>query len=322
MFACDDIETLDLVGPVETFGKVRIEGHAAYAVQLVGLRVGEVVSETGVVFRVSAMLDAAAGCDTLIIPGGSGVREKAAGKAIAKWLRLQHNTIRRVASVCTGAYVLAASGLVDRRRVATHWRYVDDLARRFPTLRVDAEALHVRDDKFYSSAGILAGIDLALALIEEDHGARVASEVAREMVAYMKRPGQQPQCSVPLQFQMRAPGSMADLATWIATNLQADLNVGSLAARAHLSVRQFRRRFVAELGVTPAAYVQSLRLDAALGLLRSKSDLDQVARAVGLSDAAALRRLQKRQPQRQPPRRRAEETVRREEPMESLHHES
>jgi transcriptional regulator GlxA family with amidase domain len=295
IFAFDDIEALDLIGPAETFAKVRIDGHPAYSVRFVGLRTGEVTAESGVVFQVSAKLHAAVGCDTLIIPGGRGVREKDAGKAIARWLRTYHDTIRRVASVCTGAYALAASGLVEGRRVATHWNFVADLARRFPTLRVDAHSLHVRDGKYYSSAGVLAGIDLTLALIEEDHGTRASMEVAREMVCYMKRPGQQAQHSIPLQCQLRAPQSMSDLVTWISTHLQADLSVAALAARAHLSVRQFRRRFIAELGIAPAAHVQSLRLEAARGLLQKKSDFDKVARAVGLANSSALRRLLRRQ---------------------------
>ncbi|HEX9109491.1 MAG TPA: helix-turn-helix domain-containing protein, partial [Longimicrobiales bacterium] len=191
-------------------------------------------------------------------------------------------SVRRIASVCTGLYGLAPTGLLDGRRVTTHWSATADIARRYPALEVDGDAIYVKDGRYYTSAGVTAGIDLALALIEEDFGGQVALAVAREMVVYLKRPGGQQQFSEPLRFQMRGGGDFGDLAAWIHAHLSADLSVEALAARACRSVRHFSRTFSQAFGMTPAAFVEELRLGEASRRLSSpRANVATVARSVG-----------------------------------------
>jgi len=212
-------------------------------------------------------------------------------KKVSDWLRRRANKIRRIATVCTGTYGLAASGLLDGHRVTTHWRHAHDLARRFPELRVDPNALYLRSGKFYTCAGITAGIDLSLALIEEDFGPRVALSVARELVVYLKRPGGQEQFSGPLQFQTQSRDRFADLAAWIKGHLREDLSAEALAERANLSARHFTRRFKAAFGTTPADFVEHLRLSEARERLNLPDQtIDGVAYSVGFKSADAFRR--------------------------------
>jgi transcriptional regulator GlxA family with amidase domain len=193
--------------------------------------------------------------------------------------------------VCTGFFALAQTGLLDGRRVTTHWKFASELASRFPFLKVDANALYIRDGKFYSSAGITAGIDLALALIEEDFGAQVALAVARELVVYMKRPGGQEQFSEPLKFQVASTSRFTDLAAWILVHLDRDLSVEAMAEHTNLCPRQFSRRFRSEFNSTPAAFVQRLRLDEGRKRLSaSDCSVEAVADSVGFHDPDSFRR--------------------------------
>ncbi len=202
----ENANALDLVGPAEAFasalrdnGKGKFE--RCYEVAIVGLTRRPFATESGIVFQPSTTIDSARKFDTLIIPGGHGLREPETNRKVAKWVGEKAKEARRVASVCTGIYGLAATGLLDGRRVTTHWRWSTDAARKFPKVLMQPNALFVKDGKFYSSAGVTAGIDLALALIEEDFGSKIALGVAREMVVYLKRSGGQEQYSEPLQFQ-------------------------------------------------------------------------------------------------------------------------
>ena len=195
--------------------------------------------------------------------------------------------------MCTGIYGLAPTGLLDGRRVTTHWSAAADIARRYPKLRVEADALFMRSGKFYTAAGITAGIDLALALIEEDLGATVALAVAREMVVYFKRPGGQSQFSEPLQFQLESCDRFRDLAVWIHSHLGTDLSTDRLASRACLSVRQFSRAFKQEFGTTPAAFVERARMAAASNRLSASpraTNVEAVARSVGYASADVFQR--------------------------------
>jgi transcriptional regulator GlxA family with amidase domain len=186
---------------------------------------------------------------------------------------------------------LAPTGLLDGRRVTTHWRFADDVAARFPALKVDRNALFIRDGAFYTSAGITAGIDLALALIEEDHGAHIALSVARELVVYLKRPGGQEQYSEPLQFQVQSSDRLSDLIPWISSHLRRDLSVEILARRANLCVRHFSRRFRKVFGLPPAEFVQNVRLDEARQRLSSRNNSVRIiADSVGFSSADSFRR--------------------------------
>lgn len=292
----DGIQALDVVGPSDAFSAVRVDGKGAedppYEVILIGLDGRHFTTESGIVMQAQATVPAPRlRLDTLIVPGGRGLREVGAQQRAAAWIRERAPRIRRVASVCTGVYALAATGLLDGRRVTTHWRFAADLARRFPKVRVDADALYLKDGPFYTSAGITAGIDLSLALIEEDHGPRAALAVARELVVFLKRPGGQKQFSEPLQFQADSADRFADLVAWISGHLEEDLSVESLAARVFLSPRQFSRSFRKSYGTSPAAFVEAMRLDeAGRRLCSSRATIERVARSVGFGSDDGFRR--------------------------------
>jgi transcriptional regulator GlxA family with amidase domain len=249
------------------------------------------VAESGVVFLPQKTLFTAPALDTLIIPGGSGLRKTQTNATVSAWLRSRAGRIRRVATVCTGIYGLAPTGLLDGRHVTTHWRFARDVEKHFPNLKVDPNALFLKDGCFYTSAGITAGIDLSLALIEEDYGPSVALTVARELVVYLKRSGGQEQYSEPLQFQVQSTDRFADLAAWMLGHLDQDLSVEALAERTRLCPRHFSRRFKDAFGSTPAAFIENLRLDAARRRLGIPNiNIESVASSVGFNSADAFRR--------------------------------
>ena len=292
----DQVDALDLVGPAEAFASALAHDAGgnpgiAYEVVILGLTNSHFVAESGIVFQPRTTLRAAPRLDTIIIPGGAGLRRSDTNRAIARWIEDRAGKTRRVVSICTGIYALAASGLLDGRRVTTHWRFAADVTRRFPNLRVEPNALFIRDGNFYTSAGVTAGIDLALALIEEDLGRKAALRVARDLVVYLKRPGGQDQYSEPLRFQTMATDRLAELASWIATNPQCDLSIPILANRACLSQRHFVRRFKAAFGQSPGAFVQDRRLDEARRRLSAENlSIDAIAASVGFQSADAFRR--------------------------------
>jgi transcriptional regulator GlxA family with amidase domain len=292
----DDVNGIDLAGPIEAFGHAAFidparVARSPYEIVVIGVGRGTFRTESGLVFKPHVTLASAPPLDTLIVPGGKGLRETPAGAKIAEWIATRAPKLRRIASVCTGLYALARTGLLDGRTVATHWRYADAAARAFPALRVDGNALFIKDGRFYTSGGVTAGIDLALALIEEDLGPRAALAVARELVVYLKRSGGQDQYSEPLRFQMRAADRFADLVAWIAAHVDRDLSVSTLAARACLSPRQFSRRFACAFGMTPADYVETVRLSEARRRLGARdSTVEKIALSVGFNSADAFRR--------------------------------
>lgn len=292
----DQVDALDLVGPAEAFASARVndpKGNPgrAYDVVVLGLTKSRFVAESGIVFQPQTTLLAAPRLDTIIIPGGAGLRRVDTNRAVARWVEDRAGKARRVVSICTGIYALAASGLLNGRRVTTHWRFAADVAHRFPELRVQPNALFIRDGDFYTSAGVTAGIDLALALIEEDLGREAALRVARDLVVYLKRPGGQDQYSEPLRFQTMANDRLTELASWIATNPQHDLSIPALANRACLSPRHFVRRFKATFGQSPGAFVQDRRLDEARRRLTAENvSIDAIAASVGFQSADAFRR--------------------------------
>jgi transcriptional regulator GlxA family with amidase domain len=199
--------------------------------------------------------------------------------------------IRRIASVCTGIYALAETKLLDGRTATTHWKFAEDAAKRWPNVNVDPNAIYIKDGKFYTSAGITAGIDLSLALVEEDLGSEIALAVARELVVYLKRSGGQLQYSAPLRQQTRARSDFSDIVAWMLDNLDGDLSVESLAERMNLSTRHFNRKFKAVFGSTPADFVETLRLDEARWLLANNDvAIENLANAVGYSGGDVFRR--------------------------------
>ena len=287
----DGVNAVDVAGPAEAFAAVRQAGGSrCYTLQTWSLGGEAVRTESGLRLLADAPAPEQPRGDLLIVPGGSGVREPGALPQLSNWLRVHHEGFRRIAAVCTGAYVLAEAGLADGRTLATHWAHAADLQRRYPRVRVDADALFVSDGRLHSSGGVTAGIDLALDLIEADFGPRAAMQAARELVVYLRRSGNQAQFSAPLRLQSAAPGRLEEVCLWAASNLDADLSVEALAARAGLSSRQFGRRFREAFSTPPARYIKLLRLDSARTLLGQGAPVALAAEASGFASADAFRR--------------------------------
>jgi transcriptional regulator GlxA family with amidase domain len=290
------ITALDFIGPMEAFNAAKIdtaEGRKrpCYELTMIGVNRKPATSESGAVFKPHCTLESAPPLDTVLIPGGTGLRRPETTRKLTAWLMHRVHHTRRIVSVCTGIYGLAPTGLLDGRRVTTHWAHARDVAQRFPKLLVDANALFLKDGKFYTSAGITAGIDVTLALIEEDFGPGVALSVARELVVYLKRSGDQAQFSDPLRFQSRSTGGFADLTAWIRQNLGRPLPVDQLAQRVALGPRHFSRRFKATFDVSPAEFVELQRMNEARHRLTlPRTSIDSVARSVGFNSADVFRR--------------------------------
>lgn len=287
----DEVMATDITGPADAFHTANgAAPEALYEIVLIGETARTFRAEAGIAFQAEFGLTDAPPLDTLLIPGGRSLR-RGPSPAIVEFIRDRSATTRRLVSVCTGFYALAATGLLDDRRATTHWRYVDEARRCFPAVRLEPEAIFIRDGAFHTSAGVTAGIDLALALIEADHGPALALEVARELVVFFKRPGGQTQYSEQLQSQVRSGDRFADLAAWIPGHLKQDLSVEVLAARVNLSPRHFSRRFTAQFGASPGEYVARLRLEAAARLLAGTNQtVDAVAEAVGYRGDDVFRR--------------------------------
>jgi transcriptional regulator GlxA family with amidase domain len=292
----DGVVAIDLAGPVEAFTCAEIrQGESGpkrcYEVVTIGLSNRPFVAESGLVFKPQKTFKNAPPLDTLVVPGGSGLRKPQIGKPVAAFVKARAKSTRRIVSICTGIYGLAETGLLAGRKVTTHWRHAQNVAHRFPELQVDDNAIFLKDGSFYTSAGATAGIDLSLSLIEEDYGPRVAMAVARELVVYLKRSGGQEQYSEPLQFQTQSISRLSELSTWMLTHLNGDLSVEVLAAKACLCPRHFSRRFKIEFGETPAEFVERLRLDEARRRLSdSDNSIENVGLSVGFKSADAFRR--------------------------------
>jgi transcriptional regulator GlxA family with amidase domain len=283
---------LDLIGPAEVFSTAGQIRAGSYTVETVATSESHSTS-SGIGLRSGGGLPPRAeDIDTVIVPGGTGVIAAEEDAELVAWLRDIAPAARRIASVCTGAFLLARAGLLDGRRATTHWAGCSLLERRFPQIEVAHDPIFVRDGDIYTSAGVTAGMDLALALVEEDLGSQVALEVARWHVMFVKRPGGQSQFSASLAGQLAEPGSLRKLQEWIADNLDADLSVPALAARAHMSERNFARVFQREAGTTPARYVEGLRLERArIALSESSQPVAAVARRCGFGTETTMRRV-------------------------------
>jgi transcriptional regulator GlxA family with amidase domain len=288
----DGVTALDVAGPMDAFTSTRLErDEPGYELCTIGLTRKEVSAECGLMMRPRTTLAECPSLDTLIIPGGRGLREERTNGIVADWIKRRAPMTRRIASVCTGIYGLAPTGLLDGKTVTTHWRFAAELARKFPALKVEANALFLQQGKIYTSAGITAGIDLCLSLIEEDYGRPAALAAARDLVVFMKRQGGQQQYSEPLRFQFETADRTTDIAGHIRANLDRDLSVNALASVAHLSYRQFSRKFKAAFHCSPAAFVEEVRLDEARNrLCESKCRIDELATSVGFGSDDAFRR--------------------------------
>lgn len=266
-------------------------GRQAYQLPLLSERAGLVTCASGMQIAPTATIDAfQEPIDTLMVAGAYGLPPPPSQAAL-RWFRRQAPNCRRVGSVCTGAFFLGAAGLLDGRRVTTHWEYAADLARAYPLARVEPDKIFVRDGPMFSSAGTTAALDLALALIEEDHGPALSLAVARRLVMFLKRPGGQSQFSAHLATQVAALSPIARVQAWIRDNLREDLSVAALAQHVAMSERNFARAFVQETGLTPAEFVELTRIDAARRLLDgSDLSLQRVAADSGFSSTQAMRR--------------------------------
>jgi transcriptional regulator GlxA family with amidase domain len=285
----DDLQILDATGPAEVFSQAARLLPGAYSVELTGTG-GSTTSglELG---PVAPLGDCRGDLDTLMVAGGEGVRAAARDDDLVAWVTAAAARARRVTSVCSGAFVLARAGLLDGRRATTHWESCGLLARRYPAITVEPDRIYVRDGNVATSAGVTAGMDLALALVEEDLGAAVAMDVARRLVLFARRPGGQAQFSVQLAAQAAEPGALRDLQDWIADHLDADLSVPALARRALLSERTLARAFARELGTTPAVYVEAARVEQARARLEStRAPLAAIARSCGFGTPETMRR--------------------------------
>jgi len=282
------IQILDLTGPFEIFSRT-----GGYRVQLattaedgcVRSSCGLTITNAVPYHRIRAPID------TLLIPGGEGAEALICDDKFLSWLAATGSKARRTGSVCTGAFLLAACGLLDGRRAVTHWSYCTKLARDFPKVKVEQDPIYIKDGSLYTSAGVTAGLDLALALVEEDRGRDRALSVARDLVMFLRRVGGQSQFSRLLDFQRTEGDRLGDIRPWILENLQSDLSVAALARHCGISARQFARNFSSQKGTTPARFVEQLRVEMARILLESqKHPIKEAAVQCGFGSADSMRR--------------------------------
>jgi transcriptional regulator GlxA family with amidase domain len=294
LLALPNVQLLDVAGPLDVFAEANAQcGREVYDLAVVGTAPGPITTSSGrrLLADLVAPADAGAPFDTLLVAGAPRMHEAAVGAAVLAWLRDAAARCRRYGSVCSGAFLLGQAGLLDGRRVTTHWAVAERLAARFPEARVEPDAICLFDGPLRTAAGVTAGLDLALALVEEDQGAEVARRVAAQLVMFFKRGGGQ------MQFSRRgvsAPvgrSALQEVQRWVAAHPAEDLGVARLAARTGMSPRHFARVFRVETGLTPAAFVEAVRIEAARRLLEAgEGALKQVAGACGFRDADTLRR--------------------------------
>ncbi|MBU4435022.1 MAG: GlxA family transcriptional regulator [Alphaproteobacteria bacterium] len=282
-----DFQLLDATGPIATFEIAARFSPGAYRLVFLSKDGGMVASSSGLAVATTAVADAPP-LDTLIVSGGDGVKAPAGCSVTLAYVRDAAKTARRVASVCSGTYVLAAAGLLDGKRATTHWSRTKDLQKRYPAIRLEPDKIFVQDGMIWSSAGITAGIDLSLALVGADEGEAVARRTAQQLVVYHRRPGGQSQFSALIDLKA---GRFDALMVWAREHLAQNLDVEQLAAQAAMSPRNFARLFVAETGVTPAKAVERLRVEAARALLDSQPlQVEDVALETGFGDPERMRR--------------------------------
>ncbi|MGP0031096.1 MAG: GlxA family transcriptional regulator [Acidimicrobiales bacterium] len=302
----DGIQPLDAVGPLEVFaGAGRVAGDLGrpgrYRVTLASVGARAVRSESGLMLGGAPLPGPHEPIDTLLIPGGAGAQRARHDEELLAFVRRAAPIARRVATVCTGAFVGAAAGLLDGRRVTTHWAYADRLRREFPSLSVDADPIYLRDGKYWSSAGVTAGIDLSLALVQDDLGVEVAQAVARWLVMFLHRPGGQTQFSSPVWVPRAERSTVRAVQTLVEAAPGGDHRLPALAAAAAMSVRHFTRVVTAEVGESPSRFVERVRVEAARRELETTGDtLDLVAARCGLGSAETLRRVFQRRLQVSP----------------------
>ncbi|MGH3312684.1 MAG: GlxA family transcriptional regulator [Streptomyces sp.] len=284
----DGVQSLDVSGPLEVFAGAARHPGGSYEVRTASPGGTAVRCFSGLRLAPDADLADETAPHTLVVPGGEGAFQP--DPRIVDWLREHAPRAERLVSVCTGALLLAEAGLLDGRRATTHWAHCDRL-RKHPGVSVDPDPIFIQDGRVHTSAGVTAGIDLALAIVEEDLGREVALSIARHLVVFLRRPGNQAQFSAQLAAQTARREPLREAQSWIAEHLAADLSVEALAARASLSPRHFARAFRAETGMTPGRFVDQVRLEAARRLLEDTSDgVEEISRACGYGTPEAMRR--------------------------------
>lgn len=295
VLAFANVQVLDVTGPLQVFASAndlaRQQGlPLPYAINVIAAQAEPVMTSAGLALVAEPLPGADTPCDTLVIAGGWGVYGAAEDRQLVEWVRQKARHSRRMTSVCTGAFLLAASGLLDGCRVATHWTRCEELARKYPRLQVEANPIFIQQGSLWTSAGVTAGIDLCLALVEQDLGRAVALEVARHLVVFLKRPGGQSQFSVTLSLQ-KGGSRFSELHGWIAEHLHLDLNIATLAAACGMSERSFVRHYRAETGQTPARAVELIRVETARRQLADSAvAIKRIAAQCGFGSEETMRR--------------------------------
>ena len=295
VLAYPSVKLLDVTGPIQVFASANAlmaQGGEAvpYVIRIVAHGGERVEASGGVELAVHPLSPVDAALDTLVIAGGEGIAAAAADTRLSEWIRERGRHARRTASVCTGAFLLAASGMLDGRRAVTHWAFCAELARRFPSVHVEPDPIFVRDGTVWTSAGVTAGIDLALALVEEDLGRAAALAVARHLVVFLKRPGGQAQFSEFLTLQT-AEDKFGALHDWISNHLADDLSLPVLATQAGMSERSFSRHYAESTGLTPARVVERLRVEGARHLLsETRLPVKRISQRCGFGSEETMRR--------------------------------
>lgn len=299
--AAPGTEILDLVGPLqvfarasEMFGRENPGSPPIYSVEVVSASASRsLVANCGLrIIAHKTFREVRGKIDTLLVAGGDAIEQDEVNADVVRWLRNIAERIRRVGSVCTGAMLLARAGLLDGRRATTHWNWCEVLMKQAPRAEVDPDPIFVRDENVYTSAGVTAGMDLALALVEEDHGSRLALQVARNLVLYLRRPGGQSQFSAALSLQVTDRKPLRDLESWVLDNLDKPLTVPVLAQRVAMSPRNFARVFANEMKTTPAKFVERLRIEAARRRLEeSQNSMEAIASECGFGNVNSMRNV-------------------------------
>lgn len=288
---------LDITGPHEVFAMAthlaQDKAKPPYRLLLLAEKVGAFRTASGLsLVADSSWRDFKEFPDTIMVAGGPDISHLTGNKEFLAWLRARANQTRRIASVCTGAFVLAESGLLDNHRATTHWLAADRLKQKYPHVTVEPDTIYVKDENVYTSAGVTAGMDLALALVEEDLGREIALAVARMLVLFLKRPGGQSQFSTLLHAQGTEGKRLRPLLSWLTENYRKPLTVEEMAAQAAMTPRTFARVFLAEAGVTPARFLERIRMEHAVRLLEtSDMSIDTAARECGFTGCEQLRRV-------------------------------
>ena len=294
-----DAQMLDICGPLEVFSRatrlLSDEGRKAsdeYRVELLARRAGPFATSSGIsLVAMRSFLAVRDGIDTLIIAGGRGVHAAIEDGTLVAWIRRIAPRVQRIASVCTGTFALAKAGLLDGKRAATHWGSCDRLASEYPRITVESDPIFIRQGRVYTSAGVTAGMDLALAMVAEDHGVQLSRAVARQLVLFLQRPGGQSQFSAQLSVQVSDHAPLAELQAWMVDHLKEDLSVEALAGRVAMSPRNFARVFARTVGLTPGHYVQRIRVEAARRRLEESAEgVDRIAEQCGFGTSESMRR--------------------------------